>query len=66
MTRPPARFAARSYAEALLGTRTATRQKVVFMSQLLAKAVLYAHVVSLALSVGGLFGYLLIVWLLQV
>jgi hypothetical protein len=33
------------------------------MSQLLANVLLYAHVVSLALSVGGLFGYLLIRWL---
>jgi hypothetical protein len=38
---------------------------MVFMSQLLANAVLYAHAVSLALSVGGLFGYLLILWLMR-
>jgi hypothetical protein len=52
-------------AEALAGCSTATGRKVGPMSQRFAKALLYAHVVSLPLSVGGLFGYLLIVWLMQ-
>jgi hypothetical protein len=52
-------------AEALLWVGRQQDGKWVPMSQLFAKALLYAHVVSLPLSVGGLFGYLLIVWLMH-